>query len=78
MKHAGMRVIAATTIALTAATAVPAAASAEITAEPVAAIVEVPPAVVDGVRNAIASVLFFGIVGLCLARILPADQCHLF
>ncbi|MER7450866.1 hypothetical protein ABTW96_11325 [Nocardia beijingensis] len=74
MKHAGMRIIAAATIALTAATAVPATA----TAEPVAAVVEVPPGVVDAVRGAIASVLFFGIVGLCVARVLPVDQCHLF
>ncbi|MEU6829137.1 hypothetical protein ABZ894_10835 [Nocardia beijingensis] len=75
MKHAGMRIIAAATIALT---AVPATATAEISAEPVAAVVEVPPGVVDAVRGAIASVLFFGIVGLCLVRVLPADQCHLF
>lgn len=78
MKHAGMRIIAAATIALTAATAVPATAIAEISVEPVAAVVEVPPGVVDAVRGAIASVLFFGIVGLCVARVLPADQCHLF
>ncbi|MEW1739708.1 hypothetical protein AB0346_27545 [Nocardia beijingensis] len=69
-----MRIIAAATIALTAATAVPATA----TAEPVAAVVGVPPSLVDAVRGAIASVLFFGIVGLCVARVLPADQCHLF
>ncbi|MEU1549636.1 hypothetical protein [Nocardia sp. NPDC005745] len=74
MKHAGMRIIAATAIALTAATAAPATA----TAEPVAAAVEVPPGVVDAVRGAIASVLFFGIVGLCVVRVLPPDQCHLF
>lgn len=77
MKHAGMRIIAAATITLTAATAVPAAAAAQITAEPVA-VVEVSPGIVDAVRGAIASVLFFGIVGLCVARILPPDQCHLF
>ncbi|MEU1995111.1 hypothetical protein ABZ511_11725 [Nocardia gamkensis] len=74
MKHAGMRIIAAAAITLTAATAAPATA----TAEPVAAAVEVPPGVVDAVRGAIASVLFFGIVGLCVVRVLPPDQCHLF
>ncbi|MGK8525104.1 hypothetical protein ACRS6B_27830 [Nocardia asteroides] len=78
MKLAAVHIIAATTIGLTAATAVPAIAAAEATAEPVAAVVEVPSGVVEAVRGAIASVLFFGIVGLCVARVLPADQCHLF
>ncbi|MBF6219322.1 hypothetical protein IU479_14505 [Nocardia abscessus] len=78
MKHAAMRVIAATAIALTAATAAPVTATASNTAEPVASAVDLPPGVVDSVRSAIASVLFFGIVGLCLVRVLPPDQCHFF
>ncbi|WP_433663001.1 hypothetical protein ACQPW1_13180 [Nocardia sp. CA-128927] len=76
MKHATTRFLIAGTIAATVAMTAPATATAELPTATAAQIDLLDSGSAEAARGAFASIVFFGAIGLCLLRLLPADQCH--